>query len=40
MWGIAGVLLAVPVLAIFKIVCDRIRPLMVLGHFLGGEARD
>jgi predicted PurR-regulated permease PerM len=40
MWGIAGVLLAVPVLAIFKIVCDRIRPLMALGHFLGGEARD
>jgi predicted PurR-regulated permease PerM len=37
MWGIAGALLAVPLLASFKIVCDRIRPLMALGHFVGGE---
>jgi predicted PurR-regulated permease PerM len=37
MWGIAGALLAVPLLASFKIVCDRIRPLMALGHFIGGE---
>jgi predicted PurR-regulated permease PerM len=39
MWGIAGALLAVPMLATVKIVCDRIRPLMALGHFLGAEAR-
>jgi len=39
MWGIAGVLLAVPLLATVKIVCDRIKPLMALGHFLGAEAR-
>jgi predicted PurR-regulated permease PerM len=39
MWGIAGALLAVPLLATAKIVCDRIRPLMALGHFLGAEAR-
>ena len=39
MWGIAGALLAVPLLATVKIVCDRIRPLMALGHFLGAEAR-
>jgi predicted PurR-regulated permease PerM len=39
MWGVAGALLAVPMLATFKIVCDRIRPLMALGHFLGAEAR-
>jgi predicted PurR-regulated permease PerM len=39
MWGVAGALLAVPMLATFKIVCDRIGPLMALGHFLGGEAR-
>lgn len=39
MWGIAGALLAVPLLATLKIVCDRIRPLMALGHFLGAEAR-
>jgi predicted PurR-regulated permease PerM len=39
MWGVAGALLAVPLLAAFKITCDRIRPLMALGHFLGAEAR-
>ena len=39
MWGIAGALLAVPMLAILKIVCDRVRPLMALGHFLGGLPR-
>jgi predicted PurR-regulated permease PerM len=39
MWGVAGALLAVPMLAAFKIVADRIRPLMALGHFLGVEAR-
>jgi predicted PurR-regulated permease PerM len=39
MWGIAGALLAVPMLATVKIICDRIRPLMALGHFLGGESR-
>lgn len=35
MWGVAGALLAVPMLATVKIVCDRIGPLMALGHFLG-----
>ena len=39
MWGIAGAVLAVPMLATLKIVCDRIRPLMALGHFIGAEAR-
>ena len=38
MWGIPGALLAVPLLASFKIICDRIRPLMALGHFVGGES--
>jgi predicted PurR-regulated permease PerM len=36
MWGVPGAILAVPLLAIFKIVCDRLRPLMALGHFLEG----
>jgi predicted PurR-regulated permease PerM len=36
LWGIPGALLAVPLLAGFKIICDRVRPLMALGHFLGG----
>ena len=35
MWGVPGAVLAVPMLAIAKIICDRIRPLMALGHFLG-----
>ena len=39
MWGIAGAILAVPMLAAFKLVCDRIEPLMALGHFLGSDAR-
>jgi predicted PurR-regulated permease PerM len=37
MWGIPGAILAVPMLAILKIVCDRIRSLAALGHFLEGE---
>ncbi len=40
MWGVMGALLAVPMLATFKIVCDRIQPLMALGHFLGTEGRE
>src|SRR6185437_12761222 len=37
MWGIPGALLAVPMLAVFKIVCDRVRPLAAVGHFMGGQ---
>jgi predicted PurR-regulated permease PerM len=36
MWGVTGALLAVPLLAIIKITCDRIPPLSVIGHMLGG----
>jgi predicted PurR-regulated permease PerM len=36
MWGIPGALLAMPMLAVFKIVCDRVRPLAALGHFIEG----
>jgi len=36
MWGVPGAILSVPLLAIFKIVCDRLRPLKALGHFLEG----
>jgi predicted PurR-regulated permease PerM len=36
MWGIPGVLLAVPMLTAFKIVCDGVRPLTAVGHFIGG----
>ena len=34
MWGIPGAVLSVPMLAMAKIVCDRIRPLAALGHIL------
>jgi predicted PurR-regulated permease PerM len=37
MWGVPGAILAVPLLAILKIICDRLRPLKALGHFLEGE---
>jgi predicted PurR-regulated permease PerM len=36
MWNVPGAILAVPILAVIKIICDRIRPLAVFGHFLEG----
>jgi predicted PurR-regulated permease PerM len=36
MWGIPGVILSVPMLAVTKIICDRVRPLAAFGHFLEG----
>ncbi len=39
MWGVAGALLAVPLLAILKIVSDRIPVLTPLGHLLGAPTR-
>jgi len=36
MWGVPGAVLSVPMLAIAKIICDRIRPLAAVGHFLEG----
>jgi predicted PurR-regulated permease PerM len=36
MWGVPGAILAVPMLAISKIMCDRIRMLAAFGHFLEG----
>jgi predicted PurR-regulated permease PerM len=35
LWGVAGMLLAVPILAIVKIFCDRVDSLTQLGEFLG-----
>jgi predicted PurR-regulated permease PerM len=35
MWGVPGAVLAVPMLAITKIICDRIEPLQPVGHFIG-----
>jgi predicted PurR-regulated permease PerM len=36
MWGVLGAILAVPMLAVTKIICDRIRMLAAVGHFLEG----
>ena len=36
MWSEPGAILAVPMLAILKIMCDRLRSLKALGHFLEG----
>lgn len=36
MWGIPGAILSAPMLAIAKIICDRVRPFAALGHFLEG----
>ncbi len=35
LWGIGGALLAVPMLTVFKILCDHIEPLAPIGEFLG-----
>jgi predicted PurR-regulated permease PerM len=34
-WGTAGMLLAVPLLAMLKIICDHVKPLAAIGEFLG-----
>jgi predicted PurR-regulated permease PerM len=36
MWGVVGAILAVPLLAITKIICDDLRPLRAIGHLLEG----
>jgi predicted PurR-regulated permease PerM len=36
MWGISGMILSMPMLAITKIICDRLQPLAAFGHFLEG----
>jgi predicted PurR-regulated permease PerM len=36
LWGIPGALMAVPILAVFKILCDAHKPLHPLGALLGG----
>jgi predicted PurR-regulated permease PerM len=37
LWGVAGALLAVPLLAVVKILCDHVEQLTPLGHLLGAE---
>ena len=38
-WGVPGAVLAVPLLAILKIICDHLQPLSALGEFLGKESK-
>ena len=35
LWGVPGALLAVPLLAMFKILCDRVEALKPVGHIIG-----
>jgi predicted PurR-regulated permease PerM len=35
MWGVVGMLLAVPILSTIKIVCDHVQGLDRVGEFLG-----
>lgn len=34
-WGLGGAIIAIPVLAVLKISCDHIEPLVPIGEFLG-----
>jgi predicted PurR-regulated permease PerM len=36
MWGVPGAILAMPMLAVAKIVCDRVEPLAAFGHLIEG----
>ena len=35
MWGITGAILAVPIMMVFKILCEHSEPLSPVGEFLG-----
>jgi predicted PurR-regulated permease PerM len=39
LWGIAGMVLALPLLGIIKIICDRIEPLKPYGFLIGEEKK-
>ena len=39
LWGIAGALIAVPFLVVFKVVCDNVASLQMISHFLDNETR-
>lgn len=38
-WGIPGLVLALPILGILKIFCDNLEPLQPIGFLIGGEKR-
>ena len=39
LWGIPGAFLSVPLLAVFKIVCDHVESLTAIGHIVGGAPK-
>ncbi len=39
LWGIPGAFLSVPLLAVFKIVCDHVDALTPIGHVVGGPPK-
>ena len=39
LWGIPGAFLSVPLLAVFKIVCDHVDALTPIGHIVGGAPK-
>jgi predicted PurR-regulated permease PerM len=39
LWGVAGMILFIPMLAIVKIVCDNVEPLKPFGYVLADPAR-
>jgi predicted PurR-regulated permease PerM len=34
-WGVWGMLLAVPMMMVIKVICDHVEPLQPVGHLLG-----
>lgn len=36
-WGVAGMVLAIPMLGIVKIICDHVKPLKPFGYLIGKE---
>jgi predicted PurR-regulated permease PerM len=40
LWGLPGMILALPILGIIKIICDRIEPLKPYGFLIGDEKED
>jgi predicted PurR-regulated permease PerM len=40
LWGIPGMILAIPLLGITKIICDRVEPLKPWGYLIGQEKKE
>lgn len=39
LWGVPGMVLAIPILGIVKIICDHIKPLQPIGYLIGEDKR-